>query len=151
MCVSMADIQCPTAEIRRGNKKRKKKEETTGWKYICPHPAMQGGHKHQVMSLAVLTNRQTNASWVTTLCYSVVQWKTLGSKIHIVKFKSENGAMVVRSLRRKDWCTVLGLTDIRHCTLPCKTCSAVLITEWSRDECLIAVDVTWSNSRRTQQ
>jgi len=40
----MVDVQCPTAEIRRGNKKRKKKE-TTGWKYICPHPAMQGGHK----------------------------------------------------------------------------------------------------------
>jgi len=26
-------------------KKDRKKEETTGWKYICPHPAMQGGHK----------------------------------------------------------------------------------------------------------
>jgi len=39
----MVDIQCPTAEIRRGNKK--KKEETTGWNYICPHPAVQGGHK----------------------------------------------------------------------------------------------------------
>ena len=31
-----------TAKIRRG---KKKKEETTGWKYICPHSAMQGGHK----------------------------------------------------------------------------------------------------------
>jgi len=30
----MADIQSPTAEIRRGKKKRKKKkEETTGQKY----------------------------------------------------------------------------------------------------------------------
>jgi len=28
MCGSMADIQSLTAEIRRGNKKRKKKEET---------------------------------------------------------------------------------------------------------------------------
>jgi len=28
----MADIQSPTAEIRRGNKKKKKEE--TGWKYI---------------------------------------------------------------------------------------------------------------------
>jgi len=27
MCGSMADIQSPTAEIKRGNKKRKKKEE----------------------------------------------------------------------------------------------------------------------------
>jgi len=26
----MADIQSPTAEIRRGKKERKKKEETTG-------------------------------------------------------------------------------------------------------------------------
>jgi len=33
MCGSMADIQSPTAEIRRGKKKRKK-EQTTDWKYI---------------------------------------------------------------------------------------------------------------------
>ena len=33
MCGSMADIQSPTAEIRRGKKDRKKKEETTGLKY----------------------------------------------------------------------------------------------------------------------
>jgi len=26
MCGSMVDIQCPTAEIRRGNKKRRKKK-----------------------------------------------------------------------------------------------------------------------------
>jgi len=32
MCGSMADIQSPTAEIRRG-KRKKKKEETTGQKY----------------------------------------------------------------------------------------------------------------------
>jgi len=32
MCGSMADIQFPTPEIRRG-KKKKKKEETTGQKY----------------------------------------------------------------------------------------------------------------------
>jgi len=32
MCGSMVDIQSPTTEIRRG----KKKEETTGWKYIWP-------------------------------------------------------------------------------------------------------------------
>jgi len=29
----MADIQCPTAEIRRGKERKKKKEETTGQKY----------------------------------------------------------------------------------------------------------------------
>jgi len=29
MCGSMVDIQCPTAEIRQGNKKRRKKEEET--------------------------------------------------------------------------------------------------------------------------
>jgi len=31
MCGSMADIQSPTAEIKRG--KKRKKEETTGQKY----------------------------------------------------------------------------------------------------------------------
>jgi len=40
MCGSMVDVQSPTAEIRRG-----KKEEETGRRYICLHPAMQGGHK----------------------------------------------------------------------------------------------------------
>jgi len=40
MCGSMVDIQCVTAEIRRGKKeeRKKKKEETTGQKYnvrIC--------------------------------------------------------------------------------------------------------------------
>jgi len=38
MCGSIADIQSVTAEIRRGKKKERKKEETTGQKYnarIC--------------------------------------------------------------------------------------------------------------------
>jgi len=33
MCGSMADIQSPTAEIRRGKKEERKKVETTGQKY----------------------------------------------------------------------------------------------------------------------
>jgi len=33
MCGSMADIQSATAEIRRGKKEDRKKEETTGQKY----------------------------------------------------------------------------------------------------------------------
>jgi len=41
MCGSTVDIQSATVEIRRG----KKKKEETGRKYICPNPAMQGGHK----------------------------------------------------------------------------------------------------------
>jgi len=40
----MVDIQSATAEIRRG---KKRKKEETGRKYVCPHPAMQGGHKLQ--------------------------------------------------------------------------------------------------------
>jgi len=38
MCESMVDIQSPTAEIRRGKRRRRKIEETTGQKYnvrIC--------------------------------------------------------------------------------------------------------------------
>jgi len=34
MCGSMVYIQSPTTEIRLG--KKRKKEETTGWKYILP-------------------------------------------------------------------------------------------------------------------
>jgi len=30
----MVNIQSPTAEIRRGKKERRKKEQTTAWKYI---------------------------------------------------------------------------------------------------------------------
>jgi len=37
MCRSMADIQSVTAEIRRGKKDRRKKEETTGQKYNGPY------------------------------------------------------------------------------------------------------------------
>ena len=36
--LSMIDIQSPTAEIRRGKKDERKKEETTGWKYIYGLP-----------------------------------------------------------------------------------------------------------------
>jgi len=38
MCGSMADIQSPTAEIRRGNKKKKKKKERNRIKIymVCP-------------------------------------------------------------------------------------------------------------------
>jgi len=36
MCGSMVYMQSATAEIRRGNKKRRKIEETTGQKYnVC--------------------------------------------------------------------------------------------------------------------
>jgi len=37
MCASVVDIQSATAEIRRGKKERKKKEETTGQKYNAPY------------------------------------------------------------------------------------------------------------------
>jgi len=30
----MVNIQSPTAEIRRGKKRKKKEEQTTAWKYI---------------------------------------------------------------------------------------------------------------------
>jgi len=33
MCDSTADIQSPTAEIRRQKRKIEEEEETTGWKY----------------------------------------------------------------------------------------------------------------------
>ena len=33
MCQSMVNIQSPTAEIRRGKKRKKKEEQTTAWKY----------------------------------------------------------------------------------------------------------------------
>jgi len=44
MCGSMVDIQSATAEIRRGNKKRRKKiEETTGQKYNVRMICYAGG------------------------------------------------------------------------------------------------------------
>jgi len=36
MCASMVDIQSATTDIRRGKKKSKKIEETTGQKYNVP-------------------------------------------------------------------------------------------------------------------
>jgi len=46
MCGSMVDIQSPTAEIRRGIKKRKKKKQTNHIqdKNIMSASARQGGH-----------------------------------------------------------------------------------------------------------
>ena len=44
MCGGMTDIQSPTAEFRRGKKKRKK-EETTGQKHNVRICYTQGGHK----------------------------------------------------------------------------------------------------------
>jgi len=41
----MIDIQCPTAEIRRG-KKKKKKEETRMKTYMAC-PITEGGHKER--------------------------------------------------------------------------------------------------------
>jgi len=39
MCGNMVDIQSPTAEIRRGKKKEKRKKETTGQNIMaCPIP-----------------------------------------------------------------------------------------------------------------
>ena len=56
MCGSMVDIQCPTSEIRRGNKKRRRKKKPQ-YENICPHPAMQGGHK-QVESKVLISTLQ---------------------------------------------------------------------------------------------
>jgi len=44
MCGSMVDIQSPTAEIRRGKKKKLVEEETTGQNILSASPT-QGGHK----------------------------------------------------------------------------------------------------------
>jgi len=49
MCGSMADIQCATAEIRRGKKKERKKEEKKKKpqdENIMASPTTQGGHKY---------------------------------------------------------------------------------------------------------
>ena len=39
------DIQCATAEIRRGKKKKEEEEQTTGQKNIMSASTTQGGHK----------------------------------------------------------------------------------------------------------
>jgi len=60
MCRSMVNIQSPTAEIRRGNKKRRKKE--TGWKYIW----------FALLHRATITNSHSR-SWAECVCMCVVQ------------------------------------------------------------------------------
>ena len=45
MCGSMADIQCPTAEIRRGNKKRRRKKNKPQHENIYGLPITQGDRK----------------------------------------------------------------------------------------------------------
>ena len=64
MCGSMVDIQSATAEIRRG--KKKKKEQTTGWKYIWPallHRAAINEHILQVVNNWMASCRYCSGFW----------------------------------------------------------------------------------------
>ena len=44
MCGSMVDIQSPTAEIRRGKKKKERKKKKPRGQNIMSASATQGGH-----------------------------------------------------------------------------------------------------------
>jgi len=55
MCGSMVDIQCATAEIRRGIKKTERRNHRT--KNIMSASAAQGGHKYSMMSATTFGRR----------------------------------------------------------------------------------------------
>jgi len=66
MCRSMVDIQSVTAEIRRGKKElRKKEEETTVWKYNGL-PYSIGDHNNSISCT-------TSQSLADARCWSAVQ------------------------------------------------------------------------------
>jgi len=50
MCGSIVDIQCATAEIRRGKEKKKERKKKPQGKNIMSASAMQGGHKEARLS-----------------------------------------------------------------------------------------------------
>ena len=49
MCGSMVDIQSPTAEIRRGRKKKKDRKKKPQDENIMSASATQGGHNQTIM------------------------------------------------------------------------------------------------------
>jgi len=55
MCRSMVDIQYPTAEIRRGIKKKEDRKKPQG-KNIMSASATQGGHNSWYMNAIIMYN-----------------------------------------------------------------------------------------------
>jgi len=53
MCASMLDIQSPTAEIKRGKKRKKKKPQG---KNIMSASARQGGHNNKMTQQTINSN-----------------------------------------------------------------------------------------------
>jgi len=58
MCGSMVDIQSPTAEISRGNKKEEEDRRNHRAKNIMSACATQGGHKYFLGTTALLSAAQ---------------------------------------------------------------------------------------------
>jgi len=76
----MVDIQCPTTDIWRENKKRRKKKPQEENIYICPHPAVQGGHKLE-WNLNPLTRT------VMLLQYLKIMYWEISSQVYLLKSK----------------------------------------------------------------
>ena len=68
MCGSMVDIQSATAEIRRGNEKRKIEEEETTGQNIMDCSFAQGGHKHSKCIAKLLCETLTSEKETTLEC-----------------------------------------------------------------------------------
>jgi len=85
MCGSMADIQSPTAEIRRGKKEWKKKNKKPQLQNIMSASAMQGGHNKyrngvlKSSSYAAKKHVHNDYTLIFTLCHlpmnsSITRW-----------------------------------------------------------------------------
>ena len=70
LCISMVDIQSPTAEIRRGKERKKKKE----------------GRNHRAVILHTAAIKKTKSTMITTVlytsCYEVYIHHTLAVILH---------------------------------------------------------------------
>jgi len=96
VCGSMVDIQCPTAEIRRGKKDRRRKIELTGQKY-SGLPYYIGTHSSYSV-LDLFTKSKANG-WLVVVWWLVV-WRP-GSV-------DDNGCRTTKSINSDHYCRVSG-------------------------------------------
>jgi len=78
----MVDIQYPTAEIRRGKKKRKKTEKPQG-RNIMSASATQGGH-NKLSALTLLVGHQEEHPACKKLSDEVLTWSSVWSEVQMI-------------------------------------------------------------------
>ena len=84
MCGSMADIQSLTAEIRRGNKKRRKKKQDENI-MVCPIP--QGDHNYTTESTVSTLDKDERRMITWTCGFTLKEMKKRAQLSEVVRYE----------------------------------------------------------------